>query len=112
MVNGWNLDKKAEELQKELRKQDSGTTVAASGNNVNVSNYKGYNVTLNTQTGEVTLADDGTMTLVDSFLTGWGDSANGLGAGSKYDFTNHKFTYSVGYSEDPEMFFYITATKK
>ena len=57
MVNGWNLDKNAEELQKELRKQDSGTTVAASGNNVNVSNYKGYNVTLNTQTGEVTLAD-------------------------------------------------------
>ena len=63
-------------------------------------------------TAEVTLADDGTMTLVDSFLEGWGDSANGLGAGSKYDFTNHKFTYSVGYSEDPEMFFYITATKK
>lgn len=63
-------------------------------------------------TAKVTLADDGTMAIVESFLKGWGDSANGLGAGSKYDFTNHKFTYSVGYSEDPEMFFYITATKK
>ena len=63
-------------------------------------------------TAKVTLADDGTMTLLSSFLKGWGDSANGLGAGSKYDFTNHKFTYSVGYSEDPEMFFYITATKQ
>lgn len=59
---------------------------------------------------EVEIAADGTMTLNDSFIAGWGDGLDGMGADSKYDFTTHKFTYNVDYAG--LMTFYITATRK
>lgn len=58
----------------------------------------------------VAIATDGTMTLISSLVPGWGDSADGMGADSKYDFTTHTFTYSVDYAE--VMTFNITATRK
>ena len=54
MVNGWDIAKKAEELQKELKKEDNNSTATASGNNVNVKNYKGYDAVINTTNGSFT----------------------------------------------------------
>ncbi len=54
IVNGWNINKKAEELQKELKKEDGSTTATASGNNIKVANYKGYNAVINTTDGSFT----------------------------------------------------------
>ena len=59
---------------------------------------------------QVTIDADGTMTLLDSLVPGWGDSADGMGADSKYDFDTHTFTYNVDYAG--LMTFYVTATRK
>ena len=49
--NGWDNDKKAEELQKELQKQDASATVIVDGTNLKVT-YKSY---------ETTISEDGTI---------------------------------------------------
>ena len=51
-VNGWDLNKKAIELQIELRKQDSTATVTVDGTNLNVT-YKGYDIVINTVSGKL-----------------------------------------------------------
>ena len=51
LINGWDINKKAEELQKELQKEDSSATVTVDGTNMNVS-YKNY---------ETTISEDGTI---------------------------------------------------
>lgn len=54
IINGWEIGKKAEELQKELKKGDSSATATASGNDINVKSYKGYDATINTTNGSFT----------------------------------------------------------
>ena len=51
IIEGWDMNKKAEELQKELQKQDPSATVVADGTNLNVT-YKGYELTIS-ENGEV-----------------------------------------------------------
>ena len=54
IVNDWDINKKAEELQKELRKEDSMVTTTASGNTINVKKFKGYDALINTTDGSFT----------------------------------------------------------
>ena len=51
LINGWDINKKAEELQKELQKEDASATVTVDETNLNVS-YKNY---------ETTISEDGTI---------------------------------------------------
>ena len=51
LINGWDINKKAEELQKELQKADSSATVTVDGTNMNIS-YKNY---------ETTISENGTI---------------------------------------------------
>ena len=51
IVNGWTLDQKAGALQTELKKEDGSTIATASGKNVEVKNYKGYNAVINSTNG-------------------------------------------------------------
>ena len=51
-INGWDLNKKATELQIELRKQDSTATVTVDGKKLNVT-YKGYDIVINTESGKL-----------------------------------------------------------
>ena len=51
IIEDWDMNKKAEELQKELQKQDPSATVVADGTNLNVT-YKGYELTIS-ENGEV-----------------------------------------------------------
>ena len=51
LINGWDINKKAEELQKELQKEDSSATVTVDGTTLKIS-YKGY---------ETTISEDGTI---------------------------------------------------
>lgn len=60
--------------------------------------------------GEIAIADDGTVSLVDSFLPGWGDSANSLTDGV-CDPEAGTLSYVVGYAADPEMFFHVILSK-
>ena len=46
IMNGWDISKKAEELQNELRKEDKTATVTVEGTNLKV-NYKGLEVIIN-----------------------------------------------------------------
>lgn len=45
IMNGWDLNKKAEELEKELRKQDEETEVEVLQENIMI-NYKKYDITI------------------------------------------------------------------
>ena len=58
----------------------------------------------------VSIAGDGTMTLLASLVAGWGDSVDSMGDDSKYDFATHTFTYNVDYAG--LMTFNVTATRK
>ena len=51
LINGWDINKKAEELQKELQKEDSSATVTIDGTTLKIS-YKNY---------ETTISEDGTI---------------------------------------------------
>ena len=51
LINGWDINKKAEELQKELQKEDSSATVTVDGTTLKIS-YKNY---------ETTISEDGTI---------------------------------------------------
>ena len=51
LINGWDINKKASELQKELQKEDPSATVTVDGTNLKIS-YKGY---------ETTISSDGTI---------------------------------------------------
>ena len=65
IVEGWDINKKAEELQKELQKKDSSATVTVDGNNLKVS-YRGYEATINTEDGKI---DVSTASItIDKFL--------------------------------------------
>jgi type II secretory pathway pseudopilin PulG len=57
VIDGWDIDKKAEELQKELRKEDSTSTVTVDGTDLDVT-YKGYDMTIN-EKGNVTIDASG-----------------------------------------------------
>jgi type II secretory pathway pseudopilin PulG len=57
VIDGWDIDKKAEELQKELRKEDSTSTVTVNGTDLDVT-YKGYDMTIN-EKGNVTIYASG-----------------------------------------------------
>ncbi len=52
IVNGWNINKKAEELQNELQNEDSSASTKVSENNIEVS-YKGYETTIDDETGSI-----------------------------------------------------------
>jgi type II secretory pathway pseudopilin PulG len=58
IIDGWDIDKKAEELQKELRKEDSTSTVTVDGTDLDVT-YKGYDMTID-EKGNVTIDGSGT----------------------------------------------------
>lgn len=58
----------------------------------------------------VSLDAEGNMTLLASYIQGWGDSCDGMGADSKYNFDTHTFTYNVDYAS--LMTFNVTATRK
>lgn len=60
-------------------------------------------------TGDIAIADDGTLTLVDSYLSGWGDSLVSL-EGS-YDAASSTFNYVAEYTNYP-MLFHVTMTKE
>lgn len=48
--------------------------------------------------GEVEIADDGTITLIDSYLSGWGDSANDLTDGY-FDADTETMSWTCDYTE-------------
>ena len=54
----WDTNKKAEELQKELRKKDSTSTVTVNSNNLNVK-YREYEAILNVKDGNITISKSG-----------------------------------------------------
>lgn len=60
-------------------------------------------------TGNVAVADDGTLTLVDSYLSGWGDSLTSLTG--TYDAATQTFTFVSEYTDTP-LLFYVTMTKE
>ncbi|MDE6422751.1 MAG: DUF5012 domain-containing protein [Muribaculaceae bacterium] len=53
--------------------------------------------------GEIKVDDDGTITLISSFLSGWGDSANGLTDGV-FDAEAGTIKYVVSYTDYPFLF--------
>lgn len=53
--------------------------------------------------GELSVAADGTIELLDSYLSGWGDSANGLTDG-KFDQEAGTIKYVVSYTDYPFLF--------
>lgn len=59
--------------------------------------------------GEVEIAADGTITLVDSYLQGWGDSANALTDG-KFDAATETMSWTCDYTEYNYLF-NVTITK-
>ncbi|MDE5664622.1 MAG: DUF5012 domain-containing protein [Duncaniella sp.] len=60
-------------------------------------------------TGNVTIDSDGKISLVDSYLIGWGDSANSLTDG-KFDAASGTITWNVSYTDYPFNFI-VNATK-
>ena len=54
-INRWDNNKKAEELQKELRNKDSSATVTVNNNDLNVK-YRGYEVIINVTDGSLNIA--------------------------------------------------------
>lgn len=58
--------------------------------------YRGYGSAYALE-GEVEIADDGTMTLLDSYLVGWADSANSL-TGS-FDAESETMSWACDYTE-------------
>lgn len=65
IMNGWDINKKAEELQKELRKEDTTATVTVNGTNLNVS-YKGVELTIN-EKGQIEIAEKVTKLTINEF---------------------------------------------
>ena len=65
IINGWDLNRKATELQAELQKDGSSATVRVDGNNIIVS-YRGYDVTINTENGTISVAKSNIT--IDKFL--------------------------------------------
>ncbi|WP_300506127.1 BT_2262 family domain-containing protein [uncultured Duncaniella sp.] len=59
--------------------------------------------------GDVKIDADGVLTLVDSYLIGWGDSANGITDG-KFDASAGTITWNVSYTDYPFNFI-VNATK-
>lgn len=53
--------------------------------------------------GEISVADDGTIELLDSFIVGWGDSANELTDGI-FDKDAGTIKYIVSYTDNPLIF--------
>ncbi|MBO5456639.1 MAG: DUF5012 domain-containing protein [Muribaculaceae bacterium] len=53
--------------------------------------------------GNVSIDADGNITLIDSFLQGWGDSANGITDG-KFDAATNTITWIVSYTDYPFLF--------
>ncbi len=53
--------------------------------------------------GELSVDADGNIELIDSYLVGWGDSANGLTDG-KFDAENGTIKYIVSYTDYPFLF--------
>lgn len=67
-INGWDLNKKAIELQIELRKKDSTATVTVDGKKLNVA-YKGYDIVIDTESGKLDVSTSNisvTLTLSDT----------------------------------------------
>ena len=67
-INGWDLNKKAIELQIELRKKDSTATVTVDGKKLNVT-YKGYDIVIDTESGKLDVSTSNisvTLTLSDT----------------------------------------------
>ena len=54
IVNGWDINKKADELKKELQKTDTGTTKAKVEGSIIKVTYRGYDATINTTSGSIT----------------------------------------------------------
>ena len=46
----------------------------------------------------ISIADDGAISLVDSYVPGWGDAADALSADAKYDAAAKKINYTVTYA--------------
>lgn len=60
--------------------------------------------------GTVTIAADGTVELVDSFVPGWGDKAEALTEGL-FDATAGSLSWVVEYSDNP-LYFHVTMYKR
>jgi len=60
-------------------------------------------------TGNVAVGDDGTLTLVDSYLSGWGDSLESLEG--TFDTATSTFNYVAEYTSY-KMLFHVTMTKE
>lgn len=60
--------------------------------------------------GVISVAADGTVKLISSYLIGWGDSANYMD-NSKYDAATGTFSWHINYTENP-LDFYVTMYKK
>lgn len=58
--------------------------------------------------GEIQIADDGTITMLDSYVPGWGDSADLLENGL-YDASTNTITYKLTYAG--YLVFYVTLNK-
>lgn len=68
----------------------------------------GYGVNYAMQ-ADIALADDGTVALIDSYVPGWGDAADGLDSGV-YDATAGTLTYKVTYAGTLD--FYVRLIKQ
>ena len=58
--------------------------------------------------GDITVAEDGTITLVDNFVPGWGDQADGM-TDATFDAATKTIKWNVGYAG---MNFVVTMSKK
>lgn len=68
VINGWDINKKAEKLQKELRKEDPTATVTVEGTNLKVS-YKGVELIIN-EKGQVEIAGNSKITINEFSIKG------------------------------------------
>ncbi len=68
IMNGWDINKKAEELQKELRKEDPTAIVTVEGTNLKVS-YKGVELIIN-EKGQIEIAEKGKITINEFSIKG------------------------------------------
>ena len=67
-MNGWDINKKAEELQKELRNEDPTATVTVEGTNLKVS-YKGVELIIN-EKGQIEIAGNSKITINEFSIKG------------------------------------------
>ncbi len=68
IINGWDINKKAEELQKELRKGDKTATVTVDGTNLNIT-YKDIDLVID-QKGNITIGESSSIKINEFSIKG------------------------------------------